>query len=380
MDIENPVRYLSGTPIAHMLPFGAMLRPLLNDSCLSDADINNILRSRGVYVSDSDKKNIIPLMVTMILSPKEFEQLQEKQETKEDNPKHRNSVIKSKSKNSLALAIRDMSIDVNQLEKNNPDIHVNSPMAFSYVTDNIIQLEYTIVREDLTRDWVRPQSTHSGKVILTKNEIDDEISITNQYTSKETDDINRLLIKDVVSYLKASGEVDDTLKTICANDFTNRDRFNFMLQLAQNNEDLTLQFDEIKDIELGPDPDNPPKNPNSIFQQNVKKVIINGNSLERNSLLTDDEQKDNLLLRSIEAKYSFNCNGVKGYCTLQYGFMHFFRSQSTSQDFQVALLHLKSKSSNKNTLNSFVLNKFEYMKKKLYEIYDFKKSLTPINT
>jgi hypothetical protein len=146
--------------------------------------------------------------------------------------------------------------------------------------------------------------------------------------------------------------------------FTNRERFNFMLQLAQSSEDGLFEFLEVKDVELGPDPDNPPKNPNSVIQQNVKKIIINGSGLEKNSILTDDNDKDNLLLRSIEAKYKFNCNGVEGYCGLQYGFMHFFRNQNTSQEFQVALLYLNSKTGNKTSLNNFVLNKFDSLKRK----------------
>lgn len=373
MKNEDNIVYLPEINVASMLPFGSMLRPLLNDSCLNDADLNNIFKSRGVFVGDSDKRNTIPLMVTMILSPKEFEMLQEKQETKEDNPKHRNSVIKSSSKNSLTSIISEFQINTDEIEKINDDVHLNSPMVFGYVSKNHLELEYSIIREDLTKDWVRPQSSHSAKVIIIKDEAQGEIGICNEYTSKETDDINKKVIKDVVSFFKSKGEAEDTLETICANDFTNRERFNFMLRLAADIEDNSLEFIEIRDVEIGPDPDNPPKNPNSIIQQNVKKIIINGNGLERNTLLTDDKDKDNLLLRSIEAAYNFNCNGVKGRCVLQYGFMHFFRNQSgnknMSQEFQVALLFLYAKSGNKTSLNNFVLNKFESLKRKQYETF-----------
>jgi hypothetical protein len=367
MNSEDNVICLPKIPIASMLPFGAMLRPLLNDSCLSDADLNNILKSRGVFVGDSDKKNTIPLMVTIVLSPREFEQLQEKQATREDNPKQRNSVIKSKSNSTLTSIISDFTIDSNEFEKMNPGVNISSSMAFSYVSGNHVQLEYTIIRDDLTRDWVKPQSTYPAKIVIKKNIETNEIAICNEYTSKETDEINKRLIKNVVAFLKNKAEVEDDLKTICANDFTNRERFKFMLRLAQDSEDGTLEFSEIRDVEIGPDPDNPPKNHDSIIQENVKKIIINGNGLERNSILTDDNNKDNLLLRSIEAKYKFNCNGIQGYCIMQYGFMHFFRNQNTSQEFQVALSYLHSKTGNKVSLNNFVLNKFDSLKKKQYE-------------
>lgn len=370
MKSEYFVPDLSKINVASMLPFGSMLRPLLNDSCLSDADLNNVLKSRGVFVEDSNKKNTIPLIVTMILSPKEFEDLQNKQETKEENPKRRNSIVKSKTNTSLTSIIGDFEIDIDKIEQMNDDVHLITPMVFGYVSENELELEYRIIRRDLTKDWVRPQSTHLAKIIITKDLLSGEIGVCNEYTSKETDEINKRVIRDVVSFFKEKGEAEEKIETICASSFTNHKRFNFMLNLAQSSEDEMLTFIEIKDVEIGPDPENPPKNPNSFFQQNVKKVIINGNGLERNSLLNNDGEKDNLLLRSIEAVYSFNCNGIKGRCILQYGFMHFFRNQNTSEGFQVALLFIGTKSGvNKNNVSKFVLNKFEELKRKQYDSF-----------
>ncbi|WP_438349441.1 hypothetical protein ACP8HI_01765 [Paenibacillus sp. FA6] len=376
MKMEDNVAYLPKITLASMLPFGSMLRPLLNDSCLTDADLNNILKSRGVFVGESDKKSTIPIMITMILSPKEFEKLQENQETKEDNPKHRNSSIKSRSLQSLASVVTNFEISTDEIEKLNDEMQLNSSMVFGHVSKNHLVLEYSIIREDLTRDWVRPQSSHSAKVIITKDETSGELSICNEYTSKETDDINKKVIKDFVAFMKLKGEASDKLETISASDFTNRERFNFMLQLASDSEDGTLNFIEVRDVEIGPDPDNPPQNPNSIIQHNVKKIIINGSGLEGNTLLTDDKDKDGLLLRSIEVAYDFNCNGVKGRCVLQYGFMHFFRNQNTSQEFQVALRYLSAKSGNKGVLNNFVLNKFELLKRKKYQLLKKNKNIT----
>jgi len=360
---DDQIMRCSEISVAQMLPFGFALRPLLNDSCLTDGDLNNVLKSRGVFLGNTDKKSTIPLIVTMVLSPKEFETLQERQETKESNPKHRNSTIKSKTTNPLIKAIADFEIPVNKVENMN-DIELLTPMNFATLSENHLQLEYIISRKDLTKDWVRPESRHSGKVNIKKDVSSNVVEICNEYTSKETDDINKQVIKELLTFLKENQEVDDKMETVSASDFTNRERFNFMLQLAADSDDGSMKFVEIKDIELGPDPDNPPKNPNSIIQQNVKKVIINGNALERNSLLTNDTDKDHLIFRSVEAKYEFNFKGIKGSCIIQYGFMHFFRNQNTSQEFQVALLYLKSKSANKASLNNFVLEQFERMKKK----------------
>lgn len=65
-----------------LLPVGERLKPLLSKSCISESDMKNILAERGVYIGDSDKKSSIPILTLSILSPREFEKLQELQKTK----------------------------------------------------------------------------------------------------------------------------------------------------------------------------------------------------------------------------------------------------------------------------------------------------------
>lgn len=353
--------------VSSMLPFGTALRPLLMQSCLSDADMNAVLRQRGVYVGNADKVTLIPLMLSMVFSPREFEMLQESQSTKEDSPKRRNSNLYCTKDTTLFSALKEYIPDSKAIEVQNLNVSLNTPLSFDALNENKLIMSYEIIREDLTKDWVKPNSRHVGKVVIEKKE-NKQIQICNEYTSKETDDINRQVIKDIVSFLLAKNEISDDERTIKAEDFDNRNRFNFLLQLAQNSEDMSLEFSEIRDVELGPDPQNPPRNPNSIIQENVRKLIINGSALEKNIALTADQDKDNLILRSLEVVYFFNFHGVKGKCTLQYGFMHFFRSQNTSKEFQVALLYCKPIGSvNKRALENFILEQFDILKEKVYQ-------------
>ena len=361
--------------ISSMLPFGTALRPLLMQSCLSDADMNTVLRKRGVYVGNADKMTLIPLMLSMVFSPREFEMLQESQGTKEDSPKRRNSSINGNTDAKLFSVLKDYEPDAKLIESQNPNVLLNTPLSFDALNENKLIMNYEIIRQDLTKDWVKPNSKHVGKVIIEKGE-NKQIQICNEYTSKETDDINRQIIKEVVSFLFSRKEISDNEKTIKAEDFDNRRRFNFLLQLAQSTADMSLEFSEIRDVELGPDPQNPPRNPNSIIQENVRKLIINGSALEKNIALTADQDKDNLILRSLEVTYLFNFRGTKGKCTLQYGFMHFFRSQNTSKEFQVALLYCKPIGSvNKRALESFILEQFDILKEKVYQSFIEPKSI-----
>ena len=60
-----------------LLPVGERLKPLLNKSCISESDMKALLAERGVYIGDSNKRLSIPILTLSILSPKEFEKLQE---------------------------------------------------------------------------------------------------------------------------------------------------------------------------------------------------------------------------------------------------------------------------------------------------------------
>lgn len=53
---DDQIMRCSEISVAQMLPFGFALRPLLNDSCLTDGDLNNVLKSRGVFLGNTDKR------------------------------------------------------------------------------------------------------------------------------------------------------------------------------------------------------------------------------------------------------------------------------------------------------------------------------------
>ena len=87
--------------IKTLLPVGEKLKPLLSKSCISESDLKGILAERGVFMGDNSKQMSIPLLTLSIISPKEFEKLQEFQKTKEDSVKFRTSKIESSTNENL---------------------------------------------------------------------------------------------------------------------------------------------------------------------------------------------------------------------------------------------------------------------------------------
>ena len=66
-----------------ILPFGNTLKPLVASSkVLTPSDLKNTLAQKGIFVSSYNKDETLPLLLTSLLSPQEFEELKEKQKNK----------------------------------------------------------------------------------------------------------------------------------------------------------------------------------------------------------------------------------------------------------------------------------------------------------
>ena len=80
--------------------FGHTLRTLLNSDHIMPSDINSLLKSKGIISPSSDKKETVPLLSALILSPSELNSLLEKTISHEKNPKHRTSNLALSKPNS----------------------------------------------------------------------------------------------------------------------------------------------------------------------------------------------------------------------------------------------------------------------------------------
>lgn len=367
--LEMSESLLPDVSVSRMLPFGVTLRPLLVQSCLTDSDLNSLLRERGIYINNVERQKLVPLIMKMILSPYEFELLLEKQTSKEDAPKRRNVQVNSQTQTSLFVAMRDYQIDKgNVIPATVQNAEVSSPITFFPASENEIIVSYSIKRQDLTKDWVTPSSIHAGSVTFIKNCSSGSVQINSEYTSKETDDINRRIISLYTNHLKQIGEIGNTENRILPDDFTNRERFNFLLRIVGNTVEGSLIFLGINDFEIGPDPDNPPIDGSGLMTQNVRKMILNGRKLEENLAKISDDEKEHLMLRSLQVNYEVNFQGKKHRCRIDYGFMSFFRNQNTMPEFQYSVTLLKASGvPSERAVQKFIMETFERHKDNIYQ-------------
>jgi len=365
--------------IQTLLPVGEKLKPLLNKSVVTEFDMKNILRKRGVFIGGNDKKAIVPYLTMSILSPKEFEELQELQKTKEDSLKFRNKSVESNSSTNLIDVIDIDLIDVNEIDEQLSDCTFNTDANFKLINSNKLIIEYEISRNDLNKDWANAESKFNGRIEIEKNMITKEINFASEYTSIETEEINGLILNRVIRELKDKKEIKEDTKIfeITSDDFTNEERFKFLLSLAQNSPNSLLKFKSVRNIEIGPDKTTNLHLTKStvLLDNSVKNIIINGErgeTLQNIEYVTNEIYHKVLILRAIQVEYSFEVVGASGTCIIEYGFPHFFRNNKKSKVFEVTINKLwvgkSSVSSNTKSASRKVLNEFN-----TFYVREFKK-------
>ena len=113
--------------------FGHTLRTLLNSDHIMPSDINSLLKSKGIISPSSDKKETVPLLSALILSPSELNSLLEKTISHEKNPKHRTSNLALSKPNSAWMReIQRVNLTplVTQLQNEFTNIAVGSAYGF----------------------------------------------------------------------------------------------------------------------------------------------------------------------------------------------------------------------------------------------------------
>lgn len=359
-----------------LLPVGERLKPLLSKSCISESDMKNILAERGAYIGDSDKKSSIPILTLSILSPREFEKLQELQKTKEDSLKTKIIKAKSQSDKNLNNLIPQDLVKRDDLIDEYDCFDFDTDLSFNMDDQNKLVLDYTIIREDVTKDWANNKSRYTGRVEIEKSATQGMICFRNEYTSSETEVINKKIIKMVTNHLQILGEISNKESPfeITSDKFNNIQRFAFMLQLANDSPSGFLSFEAVKNIEIGPDrkvnmPDN-----TKWMGGSVKNIIINsekGKTLENIEYISDKQYHEFLILRKVQAQYKFSFGVLEGQCIVEYGFPHYFRSHVRNHSFEVSVPKIyfskDSKSENSRNASRFILKEFQDMIQQKYD-------------
>lgn len=326
-----------------LLPFGEALRGFMEQPFISEADLKNILRTRGVFLNRNQKSDTIPVLVCCLLSPREFDTLRECHAIREDNPKTMTRTIAWNATRPLLEAIPE-ALHLSDLTGDFANYKLIGTPAFVPVGNNRndISCQFEIEREDYSKSWATTKSNFKGEVRIETISGGKAIKFTLTHTADETKDLNRKFVQRLSEHFKDNGYVnrESEIETILFSSFDNEGRIAFFRSLTDKISSSTFRFIKITDFGLCPE--NTATLPKELkwMEDTVTDFTVRGEALQNTFFIRGKDYHRYFLFYSIEAKFNFESGASKGTCAIAFGFPNFASKKDTHTEFEVNISSL----------------------------------------
>ncbi len=327
------------TSVKKILACGESMRDFLAQPYVSAGDIKGILRRHGFFLSDYEKEHSIPYMSRLILAPSEFEELVEKQRTKEDRTKVTSSeiaIVEGTDLRNILTAVQDPS-ELLDLDSRNIEIeHIEGPV---FENDQRARYEFTLTRHEIKNNW-HNQPQFQGKIEVELDKATNVVTFRRIRTSAETGAVASAFIRKQKAQFRSLGIVaDKTEREVTFGSFSNEQRAQFLFSLAESLPANGLEFDSIPDIDIAPDPKQKPFPENTSvdwMRANIKSAKLAGN-IHETAFVRDDTLYKYLVYSSIQVTFKFSLRGAVGSLRVRY---HFPAERGTGEIASTAELEI----------------------------------------
>lgn len=329
--------------IQKIIPYGEQLRGFANQKFISSAELYRILKERGVFPLNADKDFMVPILQTLLLSPKEFDKIREAFSTKEDNKKVNSRDIKWND--SIQLFSADiLSINVDDFIKQKlPTCTLAQPIRLIQVGNNPnhLKAEFTIKRQDINKSWYEQTNEFVGAIEFI-NENNGKGRVIISHTAPETKELAEFAVKTKIQEFKKKGFIanDEQLKKIAFNDFTNEERFVFFFRLTNHLECEYFLCDNIKDLSIKPEDTVLPEE--IKWMEDLNKILLSGKSLDKKFFIDDKKYHKHLVLWNVDASFLFNYKGQSGTLTVNFGFPDYVSGKKGVAEFELNISALST--------------------------------------
>jgi len=355
--------------IDKILPYGELIRGFANQPFISKGDLKKSLRDRGIFFPSSEKENMVPCLSTLLLSPSEFDNLRECQNTREDNFKKSSSRIEWSSDKLLIEAIS--LFDIQQLipsEERNYELSKNPQLKVIENNQNKVCIEYEIERNDMNKSWYESKNTFKGSITIEKVG-DNEIQIIKSYTSSESEEIGNKLQLKIIDYCKREGYINSEkkLQKILFGDFSNEHRIVFFYRLSSKMENINFEFLDIINMEFRPD--DSIELPEEIKWMHKKsELILKGNQLHDTFFIKDMEYHKYLQFWEMESAFKFSYLNTSGNCNVIFSFRDFVKKGNMAEfEINISNFNMEDGSADyRNKIKNKLLDLFENRKNEIY--------------
>ena len=318
-----------------MLPYGENLRSLISNSLITSSELKNLLRLKGIYVCNPNKENTIPILSSLILSPKEFDSLREHQKTKEDNEKRATTKLKIEKKiTSKEIKSILKTIDMNEVAKEKfSNYDFDMPKINSKIDEVKEQLtyDYKIKRYERNKSWDEQTNYFTGTVIFDYSKKDLEIISESIFTSKETQNINQKIINHCKEKLIETDIMSENVieEKILMKEMSNEENLQFLLSFTDNKRLKDIEFIDINsiDIEIDNEITLPMDNKLKWMESKINKLKLDGKKIDDTEIITDINNHKYLKCLGIICDYKFENKIAKGSASIKLEFNTSYNGQ-----------------------------------------------------
>ena len=346
-----------------ILPFGEMIKPIIASTILSETDIKPFLIKKGVYIGHKEKQSTVPLLSTLLLSPRELNDLKYLLRSKEDRIK---SVPRKTTLGENRLEINELANIVNDVINSSKDISppknctVFKKPEIKIDKDEII-VSFVLEKQNTTKDLITGKQHNNGSVSFksTKDGMDGEIN----YTTPEVYTYANKIFKDIEKSLLHRKVIAEEFHSIKFNSFDNLKRINFFLNFMNMSGENIFKDASLQHIVVKPDSSSDEELPFDLesLKNKVNELAISGKELDSVHYFNDNYKKV-LLMQRVKIKYDYTHGIEKGQCIVDLNFKNAFSTGDENAELHFDFDIIKS-STNKGK----DLEKLEHQLKKSFK-------------
>ncbi len=337
--------------IKYFIPFGESIRGFANQQFISAAEISRALRKRGIFALNQGKDYTTPILQTLLLSPKEFDEIRDAYRYREDSLKTISREIVWGDKVNLS-SINNLPVNIEAfIKKHQPNCKLQqAPIRFVTVDNNPnhIKTDFVIQRNDINKAWYEQTNVFTATVEFINDNGRGRVII--KHTAPETKELAEEIVHIKIGQFKDHNIMSKNSKPkeILFSEFENTERFTFFYHLTtmmDGNEYIKCK--DIKDISIKPDELCEVLPEGIDWMKKMKRIIISGDSLGQTFFMKETKFHNSLILWSIDALFNYSYKGEKGTFTACLGFPDYAK-KGNSSEFEIAILTL----SNERTIDS----------------------------
>ncbi len=363
--------------IDQILPFGEMLRTFMEQSFVTKSDLKELLRNRGVFTCHNEKQDSIPVLMSTILSPNEFDSLRECQSIKEDNPKVVTQTIEWNSDENLLDSLPDNFNINSMLDLEYSNFKVSGSPTFIPVDGDPdkLKMDFTVEREDMSKSWASSKNIFPGSLEVSRIKEEGEVKLVVTHTANETKYVASKASSNIVKHFKKSGLIksEKEVEKISFSKFGNSNRIKYLLSLSKNINSEILVFSDILDIEFSPDKDHPLPDELQWMEKKIDDLKLNGSSLHNTLFIKNSKYHKFINMYRVDSRFKYDIRGLTGQCVVTIHFPDYSKSKDINSELEINIKNLsyneQPRGISKRDIKTEILKEIENHKLKNFKIH-----------